>query len=42
MAAYYAYESNCMQDSQVWKRIAKMSTDLGYLRQAIYCLKNVS
>ncbi len=34
-------QCDCLQDSQVWKRIAKMSTDLGYLRQAIYCLKNV-
>jgi len=40
--ADHAHWLNCLQDSQVWKRIAKMSTDLGYLRQAIYCLKNVS
>lgn len=30
------------QDSQEWKRIAKLSTEQGHLRQAIYCYKNVS
>ena len=31
-----------LQDSQEWKRIAKLSTEQGHLRQAIYCYKNVS
>lgn len=31
-----------VQDSDVWKRVATMSTELGYLRQAIYCLSGVS
>lgn len=31
----------CLQDSQEWKRIAKLSTEQGHLRQAIYCYKNV-
>ena len=31
-----------LQDGEVWKRVATMSTELGYLRQAIYCLSAVS
>ncbi|DBB12946.1 TPA: hypothetical protein ACH3X3_005694 [Trebouxia sp. C0006] len=37
---FHMISAHLSKDSQVWKRIAKMSTDLGYLRQAIYCLKN--
>ena len=29
------------KDVHLWRRLAKLSTDLGFLRQAIYCLTKV-
>ncbi|KAL3150393.1 hypothetical protein ABBQ32_000232 [Trebouxia sp. C0010 RCD-2024] len=37
---FFMVSAHLSKDSQEWKRIAKLSTEQGHLRQAIYCYKN--